>query len=174
MGKYRTMLRHPTVRSKSFLYDLVREIGARRVVEVGVFGGLSTRYILEAMHDQGSGHLHSIDMPHPRLNGRPTGWLVPERLRDRWSLATGDSKQMLPTLVKNLGQVDLFHQEASDAYEDMMFEFETVWPYLRKGGFLVTEYGDRNQAIVDFAKALGLEPRFVKVEGGRAAILTKV
>ena len=82
------------------LYLLVRKYRPSLVVETGVAQGVSSRFILEALKDNGEGKLISIDLPNYNPEGYVyngdkktrdpayvkrtlgTGWLVDESLRN--------------------------------------------------------------------------------------------
>ena len=84
--------------------------------------------------------------------GRETGWLVPASLRSRWKLHLGDAQVLLPDLLPTLGPIDVFIHDSLHTYAHMMFEFQTAWPRLRAGGFLLSDDTDWNTAFQDFAE----------------------
>ncbi len=63
-----------------------------------------------------------------------------------------------PKLLTESGEVDLFIHDSEHTYQNMMFEFHTVWPYLRKGGLLLSDDIDWNQAFKEFADKVGAVP----------------
>lgn len=69
-------------------YLLLREAKPQTVVEIGTFHGWSTTWILQALRDNGSGHLHSYDIvSHVERN-------VPESLSaGRWTFTQGDVRE---------------------------------------------------------------------------------
>lgn len=87
------------------LYRLLRELKPMVSVETGVCNGVSTAFLLLALERNGTGELHSIDLPEVAGEeyepgtfwdgkggavippGRDPGWMVPEDLRSRWSLS---------------------------------------------------------------------------------------
>ena len=80
---------------------LVRHVRPTNVVETGVARGFTARFILEALEENGGGHLWSIDAPpalKPELLAQ-VGAAVPESLRHRWSYVRGSSVRRLPTLA---------------------------------------------------------------------------
>lgn len=108
------------------LYLLIRLTRPDIVVETGVSSGASSAYILCAMHDNNKGRLYSIDLPPDNLPaGKSSGWLVPHRLKSRWSLHIGDSKELLEPLFNAIGKIDCFIYDSLHTYEHMMFEFRT-------------------------------------------------
>jgi predicted O-methyltransferase YrrM len=137
-------------------YAVVRALRPAIVLETGVAHGVSTAYLLLALTKNACGHLHSIDRPDPSFlpARRAPGWLVPEQLRGRWSLQTGNAEELLPALLKQVGAVDLFIHDSLHTYEHMMFEFETVYPALRDGGLLLADDALWNRAFDDFAGAV--------------------
>ena len=95
-----------------YLYVVCRYLKPSTVVETGIYKGVSSACILQALHDNGKGRLFSIDLPNVKsgiegcncmedfsLNGRRVGYLVPKHLEDRWNLKIGDAKQKLPELL---------------------------------------------------------------------------
>src|SRR2546421_5795229 len=117
------------------LYAVVRAAKPRVIVETGVASGLSSAHILRALAANGTGTLHSIDLPNVQEfsvlpEGRTSGWIVPDSLRSRWKLQIGDSRELLPRLLASLDRVDLFLHDSDHSYENMSFEFEQVFPRL--------------------------------------------
>jgi len=120
-------------------YALVCELEPSVLVETGVCNGVSTLVVLRALETNGSGHLHSVDLPdEERLpeDARP-GWIVPEDIRDRWSLTVGRSEEELPGVLADLDAVDIFLHDSLAMILDE--EFEHVWPHVREGGVLVAD-----------------------------------
>lgn len=147
-----------TTRSRApVIYAFCRLIKPEIVVETGVAAGVSSSYFLEALNRNLRGLLYSIDFPHPS-NKLPTGWLVPDRLRDRWRLVLGKSSERLPSMLKQLGKVDIFMHDSDHSYENMMFEFRTAWSYIRNGGLLVSDDTHMNRSFFDFAGEVNRKP----------------
>jgi predicted O-methyltransferase YrrM len=153
------------------LYVIVRLLKPQVVVETGVSAGISTAYILKALHDEGTGVLYSIDLPSkyytpppelatfPRLHAEPlseeqVGFAVPENLKERWSLKLGKSREVLPSLLREIGCVDMCLHDSEHSYETMMFEFATFWNHLRPGGVLLSHDISWNKAFGDFCKTV--------------------
>ena len=107
------------------LYLVVKKYKPEIVVETGVARGASSAFMLCAMHEDSKGHPYLIDLPpcdtsaeitrndlgrlmyvledgqRIRVNkGYEVGDLVPEYLRDRWTLIPGDAKKELPMLLE--------------------------------------------------------------------------
>jgi len=177
------------------LYVACRVLRPRVVVETGVGPGVSTSYILKALDDNGFGLLHSIDMPtrehqllqptpeqrtsassscgHVPLNPRPSGWLVPESLRWRWKLYAGLSQEVLPEVLRECGELDIFLHDSEHTYENMLFEYRSAWPRLREGGVLVSHDIESNTAFADFAHEVLHEPIVMMGFGGFGAIFKR-
>ena len=97
------------------LYILIRLYRPERCLETGVFYGGNTSFILHALHKNGQGELISIDLPGQEIDqtgrhhmvgnseyipaGLDIGFLIPDYLKDRWTLVRGDSHQEIPRLV---------------------------------------------------------------------------
>lgn len=134
---------------------LARHLCPERVVETGVGRGLTTRVVLEGLERNGAGHLWSIDLP-PLLERRladETGAAVTEELRARWTLIRGSSRHVLPRLLDELGQVDLFVHDSMHTTRNVTFELECVWPVLAAGGVALVDDVERNRAFGRFIDA---------------------
>ena len=129
-------------------YLICRILEPQVVVEAGVAYGVSSAFILRALEENGSGALHSIDLPPLRREyGRFWGMAVDETLRPRWSLHRGSSKRVLPGLLEEVGTVDLFLHDSLHTTRNMRREFEIVWPGLTMGGVILADDVERNQAF---------------------------
>jgi predicted O-methyltransferase YrrM len=158
------------------LYALVRKLRPQVAVETGVCNGFSTAFLLLGLDRNGEGELHSIDLPEvvgadyePGTfwegkqgaaipPGKDPGWMIPEPLRDRWSLSIGRSQDELPPLLERLGEIDLFVHDSEHSYGCMDFEFRAAWPALRTGGALVADDWNWNEAFAELARDVGGTP----------------
>lgn len=152
--------------SKSqLLYFLVRKLKPKIAVETGVAAGESTGYILQGLFDNGFGKLYSIDLPfqwyiygNRKLHldslpaGKMPGYLIPEKLKKNWQLILGNTYQKLPTLLLQLGRIDFFLHDSEHSDKTMMFEYKSSWPYIKKGGLLLSDDVSYTKAFDDFAK----------------------
>jgi len=146
------------------LYMVVRKLKPETVVETGVMGGVSSTYILTALEENSHGKLYSIDLP--REEGKESGWLIPDGLKHRWELILGRSSEKLPPLLKELGAINIFFHDSEHSYQNMMWEYQTTWPYLKQGGVLLSDNIDDNNAFSDFCKAIGVDSLILGILGG--------
>jgi hypothetical protein len=159
------------------LHALVRLASPRHVVEVGVSSGVSSAYLLNALEKNGSGTLHSVDLPSFPRRGRTTrgppraswtlpaerssGWAVPFGLRKRWDLRLGDKNAVLPLLADELPGIDLFVYDVPHDDRDAAREFRLLDPLVRPGGVLVVDHGPGGglcPALSAWARACGEPP----------------
>jgi predicted O-methyltransferase YrrM len=160
--------------SARLLYILCRWIKPEIVVETGVASGMSSAHILYALERNKKGCLYSIDFPprtcrsHMRdekiLHGlqqdivtlpqdKAVGWLVPTKMRRRWVIRFGKSRDLLSHLLEDLGSIDIFLHDSDHSYRNMSFEFDLAWNHLRQGGLLISDDVHRNTAFSDFVKS---------------------
>lgn len=130
--------------SGRILYVVVRATRPRTVLETGVANGASSYFILSALSANGSGLLYSVDIQPAQEKrflppGKNVGWLVPSALSGLWQMRVGTSREILPGLLKEMERLDLFFHDSDHAYDTMRFEYESVWPYLQKGGWLFSD-----------------------------------
>jgi len=134
-------------RESETLYVIVRLIKPDIMIETGVGAGISSTYILRAMELNGKGRLYSIDLPDET---GLSGWAVPDELRSYWDLRLGSSMDLLPALLKETGPIDIFLHDSDHSYKNMMFEFRTIWPYLKNNSIFLAHDVGRNDALFDF------------------------
>jgi len=142
------------------LYVLVRKLCPKVVVETGVAAGVSSAYILQALHDNDYGKLYSIDYPNTGLEEAEfipdgeSGFVVPDYLRERWSLNIGKSCNLLPALLTKLSDIDMFFHDSDHSYDNMWNEFRLAFGFLKHGGLLVSHDIDQNTSFWDFVKSV--------------------
>lgn len=141
---------------------VVRTLQPRVAVEIGVERGHSSAVTLEAMSTGGRGMLHSIDLPSLETD-RPefTGHVIPDALRDRWHLSLGPSQLLLPELLKEIGEIDLFLHDGDHSYDSQYQDLTVAWPYLRSGGIMIVD-DVWSPAFVDFAEEREQEPLLIE------------
>lgn len=138
------------------LYYMIRIKRPAIVIETGCATGTTASLILYALEQNGFGHLYTLDLRDPAdwisKADLPTGFLVPERLKARWSLMLKDAKVALPELLSQLGTVDFFYHDSDHSYIHQMWEILTAWPYLKSGGILASDDLADNTALFDLAR----------------------
>ncbi len=130
---------------------ITRKLEPDTVIETSVHRGVSALFILQALEDNGKGMLYSIDLPYASyttdrkeitkssLPENKMGICVQTRLRNRWKLILGNSRKELPALLEKVKNVDIFLHDSEHTFNHMMWEFETVWPYLNNNGVLISD-----------------------------------
>ncbi len=141
------------------LYYLTRLHRPQKVVETGVWAGLSSWAILQALRDNDVGQLVSIDIGIKRVGdltvpGNEIGSAVPKALRGNWRLLIGESNTLLPHLLKDSASIDMFYHDSDHSYENMSFEFNTVLPHLSKNGMLSSDDVEQNDAFKEVCMKL--------------------
>jgi len=141
------------------LYVLVKLLKPSIVVETGVEHGVSTSFILMALEDNNYGKLFSIDIPSNTLPKRKvSGWLIPEGLKQRWSLLIGRSKDILKPLLSQLSTIDIFFHDSEHTYYNMLYEYLVAYQHLREGGILLSDDVSLNKAFFDFCAIVHRKP----------------
>ena len=142
-------------------YALIRLLKPAVVVETGVGAGVSSWTILHAMEENSLGRLVSIDLPTPNTELLPgVGYLVPSELRHRWELRTGPSRRLLPQVLEDLGQIDIFLHDSRHSYANQLREYRAAWPIISDGGMLVSD-DVNNDALYDASREWGREPSII-------------
>ena len=141
------------------LYYLVRFSKPQQIVETGVWSGKTSWAMLQALADNGGGHLASIDLGVERSGGstlptREIGGFVPQELRRYWTLEFGDARELLPKTLKKLGTIDMFYHDSNHSYEHMMFEFTSVLSHTKEKSIICSDDINLNNAWKDFCRLL--------------------
>jgi hypothetical protein len=124
------------------------------VIETGVAHGVTSRIVLEALKENDLGHLWSIDLPFPfdhRLHGE-TGIAVPDVCRPRWSYVEGSSRKRLPSLVAEVGHVEMFIHDSLHTASNTLFEMEQVASAMPVGAVMLVDDIGSHEGFVTFAR----------------------
>lgn len=119
----------------------VEELDAKKVIELGVRGGISTIAWLYAL--EGRGNLWAVDTSFPCITdpNDPTdvNLLDPQRpngigVQPHWIFMLGSdtSPQVLDALPSD--DVDIVFIDTNHVYEDTLVELELYYPRVRRGG----------------------------------------
>ncbi|MGI8494303.1 MAG: class I SAM-dependent methyltransferase [Pyrinomonadaceae bacterium] len=129
-------------------YAVCRAIKPVTFIETGVAFGVSSSYILKALEVNKKGKLISIDKPPatPRAT-EFIGALIPDELRCNWHLYRGASQKLLPKLLSEIKEVNIFLHDSRHTYNNMSAEFELVEPYLTDRSVLIADDINRNIAF---------------------------
>jgi hypothetical protein len=133
------------------IWCIVAHLRPTAVVETGVAHGVTSRVILQSLERNGSGHLWSIDLPAvDSALHREIGIAVPQDLRHRWTYVEGTSRERLPHLVAELGELQLFIHDSLHTGRNTRFELETAWAAMPPGGVVVVDDIDHSLGFRDF------------------------
>jgi hypothetical protein len=148
--------------SGEFLYFLCKLLKPDKVVETGVAYGLSSMYILQALHENNKGTLYSIDSVFlPWQSKEMIGAAIPVHLRKNWKLISGPSSKKLKNLLNSLQMIDIFFHDSLHTSKNMRFEFEISWPFIKDKGFLLSDDISSNNAFYEFYARLKLKPKIL-------------
>jgi len=154
------------------VYALARAIRPEHIVETGVCYGVTTGYLLQALHENGAGHLHSIDLPPLGENADLfVGCLIPEELKRRWTLHRGSSRRLLPGILQKQGRIQMFVHDSLHTRANMRREFCTVWPFMSPGSILVSDDIEGNSAFAELASMSGIERLLVLASDKKKALI---
>jgi cephalosporin hydroxylase len=128
------------------LADTVVELGAQRVIELGVRDGYSTGALLYGLEQTG-GALWSVDINPPPLSSLP-----------RWTFVYGDDtdKAILAQLPT---EVDLVFIDTSHAWAHTLRELELYVPRVRPGGRVLL-HDTENEDPAAHGEPIGMQPPF--------------
>lgn len=141
------------------LYEFVLEIRPKRVLEIGVQGGQSTKSMLLAMAKNDLGILTSID--HKRRQELLDGE-YPD-VKKYWNFIRGDSHspETLEAVKEVLGDdeyYDILFIDGDHTYEGVKKDFMTYRDLVKPGGLiLMHDTVNRNEGVKEFWKEITWE-----------------
>lgn len=166
---------------QEYLFRLVRWAKPEIVVETGIHRGVSSAFILAALESNNKGKLYSVDMPEASFRsesgeahtsdlppGAKTGFAVPGRLRSRWRIVLGDSRDVLEGLLTELGTIDLFYHDSEHSHDLMLWEYRTAFKHLNDRGIIASDDINWNSAFDEFLAEREVE--FVRKVDGRFGV----
>lgn len=157
------------------LYDCVRLLKVRNVLETGVAYGWSSLAILKALSQNGLGRLFSVDMPYPRKkNEKDVGIVVPQYLRKNWTLIRKpDNPGILSALNKAGGGIDLCHYDSDKSWWGRHYAYPILWKSLNEGGLFISDDIQDNLYFCEFVKKNSLKFAVVEFEGKFIGLIRK-
>ena len=69
-----------------------------------------------------------------------------------------DILTILPDLLKQMNQIDIFMHDSRHLYKTQMFEYTTAYPYIKPNGLLMSDDATDNDAFLDFADEINKTP----------------
>lgn len=174
-----------------YFVETVRELDAKKVIEVGVRYGVSTIAWLYALQPGigTNGHLWAVDVSFPvPAPGMDVNLLDPQgglTVLPHWNFILGDGKS--PKVLAMLpNEVDILFIDTNHVYEEVCQELEFLAPLVRKGGRILlhdaviedtANRGDRPKtpypvrtAVEEFCEERGLKYDIVENCNGLATI----
>ena len=156
------------VNSGLLIYIICKTINPKKIFETGVAYGHSSCFILEALSKNENSKLFSIDsIFRPWETKEKIGSMIPEKLKRNWEINFGSSKNNLKKLLDREKEIDIFLHDSLHTYDNMIFEFETAWKYIKKDGFLLSDDISGNNAFYDFCQKNNLKPLILKQDNGK-------
>ena len=139
------------LRLATLAYALCRATRPNVVLETGTCYGVTTSFILKALRVNGSGALHSIDLPPLGKSADEfVGYAVPNELKDRWTLHRGTSRRIMPKLLHALDRVDFFLHDSLHTYGNILRECDLAFRHLSRRGVFVVDDVEGNSAFRDW------------------------
>lgn len=136
-----------------FCYAVCRAVKPTIALETGVAYGVTSAFTLKALEVNGSGELHSIDLPPlGRDADRYVGALVPDGLKGRWKLLRGRTRRVLHGTVQSLPEVGLFIHDSLHTYSNTLWELNSVVNRLARPAVVIADDIELNMAFQEWTK----------------------
>lgn len=157
------------------LYDCVRLLKSRNIIETGVAYGWSSLAILKALSENNYGRLFSVDMPYPRKkNELDVGIVVPQNLRKNWTLIRRpDNPGIIIALGKVGTKVDLCHYDSDKSWWGRNYAYPILWNSLNFNGLFISDDIQDNLYFAEFVTKYSLNFAVVEFNGKFVGLIRK-
>jgi predicted O-methyltransferase YrrM len=138
------------------LYGSTRLLKPRRILETGVADGVSTFFFLAALKENGSGHLHSVDIS-------PNVGVLVERT-PQWHLHifdVGTIDDELAALFAREAPIDLFFHDSDHTFLAQLFEYETFLVHASNAALLISDDVDVSYGFDTFCRRHEMRPNYL-------------
>jgi predicted O-methyltransferase YrrM len=132
-----------------FLFNLAREINAKKVLEIGLGMANSTLAFLLAMRET-EGCLVTIEinpMPEAVNRVKATG------LHQYWQLMSGSSQQLRQQISHEIS-FDILFIDGYHSYNQCKLDYKLYSPLVRKGGYIIFHDSSTISGIIKFTNEL--------------------
>lgn len=137
-----------------FFYILIKKYKPKLIIETGSNIGFSSTFIaLGIKENNNNSKFYTMDVSsdffwqktqliqfNKNLDFANQGisalFMVPSDLKENITYLSGDSRRILPELLKEDSQIDIFFHDSEHSYHHMLWECNTILPHLKEGGFL--------------------------------------
>ena len=153
-----------------FIYNAVRLLKAKYVIETGVAYGWSSLAILVGFSENNNdGKLYSVDMPYPNRNNEPyVGIVVPKRFRKNWKIIDRPDITGIHMAKKLIQEkIDLCHYDSDKSRVGRSISYPILWESLRSGGLFISDDIGDNLFFAEFVKSVSAPFCVVKVQGNQ-------
>lgn len=123
----------------TLIYCLTRHVKAKTVVETGVSMGYSSFAFLQALKENGGGHLYSSDLPyfdHPDSD-KFVGCMIPDDYKKEWKLYSNGDKSNFPKMAKEINTIDVFNYDSAKSYASREYAWNFFKSSLKKGSVVM-------------------------------------
>lgn len=150
-----------------FIYNAVKLLKAKNVIETGVAYGWSSLAILAGFSENNNdGKLCSVDMPYPNRNNEPyVGIVVPKRFQKNWKIIDRPDITGIPIALRIIQEkIDLCHYDSDKSRAGRSISYPILWKALRSGGLFISDDIGDNLFFAEFVESLNAPFCVVKVK----------
>lgn len=159
----------------SFIYHLIKDSNAKKILETGVAYGWSGLAILLAIKDKEGGHLISNDMPYINMGNEDyVGCIIPDQLKSKWELQRLPDIKGIPLALKKLNNsIDFCHYDSDKSYTGRIWASPLLWNALKEGCFFVSDDINDNLAFQHFCGSVHRTPVIIEHLGKYVGVIVK-
>ena len=157
------------------MYCWAKQLGARQILEIGIGAGSAGYWLGHAAKEMG-GKYHGIELNKNRvlnLTSLMDQFEIPNQI---WcSSSLNIDKEFIET---NIGNIDIAYLDGDHTLEAIKHEINTVWPFVKTGGYGYVFVHDIYTASIDgwayvrdvFAKEVNADIMEIKAQSGMGIV----
>jgi len=154
------------------IYNLMRLLKPKKIIEFGVANGWSSLSILLGCKKNTFGKLVSIDMPYYFAGAKKNiGDLVEKKKFPEWKLLVGPQVNFINKI--SYQKYDFCHYDSDKSYQGRMFIYRKIWKILKKKGVFLSDDISDNTAFFDFCLEKKKKPFVLKFNNKYLGLLIK-
>lgn len=145
----REIVRREAIRPRqgALLFRLTNHFKPEKILQIGPSMGISTLYLTSYAPG-----LQIVSIENRKEFSSISEWVYKEAARSSIDLRTGDYAELLPSVLKEMGEVDFIFFNGKNEQEDTLWLFTTCIKYLHEGSVFVCTGIHDNKRMRSFWK----------------------
>lgn len=123
---------------RKLIYNIVRTLKPQYCFEIGTWkGGGSTYFIGQALYENGSGILHTVETNRGFYDEARNNYQIYLQYMTQYvEFHLGDYKEIYSQLLSSIGRLDLLFLDGLEDAQETLNQYNFFFPYIRSGSII--------------------------------------